>query len=117
MAEQNRIEKNLRALARPLGRIAQITLLCVGRKFLPENLMADHARDVDEISGMGLWPTGLFNLLGDAPAPAKFHRARGDLAHFGHGDVAVAALDEHALDAPRAELDGESEPNGSAAAD
>jgi hypothetical protein len=49
--------------------------------------------------------------------PAKFHRARGDLAHFGYGNGAVAALDKQALDAPGAELDGESKPDGSAAAD
>src|SRR5919106_4013586 len=79
--------------------------------------MSDHGGDVDEVSGMGFWPTGLLDLLGDIPAPAKFHRARGDLAHFGHGDVAVAALDEHAFDAPGAELDSESEPHGSTAAD
>ena len=79
--------------------------------------MSDHGRDVDEVSGMGLRPTRLLDLLGDTPATAKFHRARGDLAHFGHGDVAVAALDQHAFDAPGAELYGEREPNRSTAAD
>src|ERR1051325_5671517 len=77
--------------------------------------MSEHGCDVNEVSRMAWGPARLFDLFGDTPAAAKFHRARRDLAHLGYGDVAVAALDQHAFDVSEAELDGKREANGSAA--
>src|SRR5262245_29511306 len=104
MLEQNRIKKNLRAMARPLGRITQLQTLGIGWSFLPVKLIASQAGYVDKITRVIFRPTGILYSLGDAPPAAKLHRPGRELAHFRNRDAPVPLFHKDAVNTLEPEL-------------
>src|SRR5262245_1002535 len=117
MIEQDRIKKNLRAMARPLGRVTQLRTLGVGWSFLPVKLIASQAGYIDEITRVIFRPAGILYSLGDAPPAAKLHRPGRQLTHFRNRDAPVPLLHKDAVNTLEPELGCQGEADRTAATD
>src|SRR5215470_12131554 len=99
MLEQNGIEKNLRTVARPLGRKTQLWALRIRWRFLPVKLISRQAGYINEVTRVIFRPSDLLHSLGDAPPATELHRPRGKLAHLRNRNSPVALIYENAVDA------------------
>ena len=106
---EDRIEIDLRAGAGGLRREVALVALREGRHLEPQQLLAAHAFEIDEVARIALRPHRGAHRLRHAPAAAELHVARAHHALLGHVDGAVALFDQHAVDAALAEVAGEPE--------
>ena len=114
---QDRVEPDLVAALRPLGRGGQGLAPAMGRPLDAADLEARQAGEVQdgrrEVGRGAREP----HLLGDAPAAAELHRARVHGVGARVVDRAVTLFDQQAVDPAPAEIGGEPQPDRPAADD
>ena len=114
---EDRIEPVLRADLKILRAVNAGTLMPSGGPLNPTEFMRPKARDGDDVHGIVLRKRAVPDLVRNAPAPAELHGTGVDFVHLGHGDAAVALLDQGAGNAAPTQFNGEGEAHRAAADD